>query len=278
MIKIITDTTAELPESVRIRYDIPVVPQLIHFGDQTYREGQTISRREFMDRLKLSSELPKTAAPPPELFSRIFAQHAGAGHQFLCIHPASTLSGTVRSATVAAQDFPEEDIRVLDTQLIASPLGVLVAQAAEMAQAGGEIDEIEFRMQELIERARLYFVVSTLDYLARGGRIGGASALIGNALQLKPILTLKEGSVEAYCKERTMNRAVRKLKNLVENHYPAEREGFLTVMHAAAPELAETIARDLQSSLAIDPPHISDLTPAIVTHSGPGAVAVGFFA
>lgn len=277
MIKIITDTTSELPEAIRKRYQIPVVPQLIHFGEETYLEGQTITRQQFMARLTSSPELPKTAAPPPELFAKIFAEHAGQGHQFLCIHPSALLSGTVRSATVAAQDFPDEDIRILDTRLIASPLGVLVAQAAEMAHSGCSLETILDRLQDLGDRSRIYFVVSTLDYLARGGRIGGASALIGNALQLKPILTLEDGQVETCAKERTMNRAVRKVQKLVAREYPSDREGFLTIMHAQAPDLAESIAIHLQRDLNVPPPLLSDLTPAIVTHAGPGAVAVGFF-
>jgi DegV family protein with EDD domain len=277
MIKIITDTTSELPEDIRQRYQIPVVPQLIHFGEETYLEGQTIGRDQFMARLTSSADLPKTAAPPPELFAKIFAEHADQGHQFLCIHPSALLSGTVRSATVAAQDFPQEDIRVLDTRLIASPLGVLVRLAAEMAHSGCTAEAILSRLQDLSGRSRFYFVVSTLDYLARGGRIGGASALIGNALQLKPILTLEDGQVETCSKERTLTRAVRKVQKLVVQQYPSDRDGYLTIMHAQAPELAESISRDLQHSLDIPPPLLSDLTPAIVTHAGPGAVAVGFF-
>ena len=277
MVTIITDTTSELPASLAERYHIPVIPQLIHFGDQTYRENIDLSSSEFMTLLTRSAELPKTAAPPPDLFAALFNQLAGNADGILCLHPSTDLSGTVRSALVAARDFPSEDIRVVDTRLIASPLAVVVHQAALLVEQGKSIDTIETAVRHLSRRGRLYFLVSTLEDLARGGRIGGASALIGNALQLKPILSLEDGHVEPLCKERTWKKALKRLITLVIDAYPEDKEGFLTIMHADAPDTAEQIAHDLQSELGVKPVLISDLTPAIITHAGPGAIAVGFF-
>ena len=277
MVTIITDTTSELPDKLAEHHQIPVIPQLIHFGEQTYRENIDLSREEFINLLTSSPQLPKTAAPPPELFRSVFSELAGKNEGFLCLHPSSLLSGTVRSAVVAARDFPDQDIRVIDTRLIASPLAVVVHQAALMAEQGKSIDTIERASRELSQRGRLFFLVSTLEYLARGGRIGGASALIGNALQLKPILSLENGQVEPLCKERTWNKALKRLETLVIDAYPQDEEGFLTIMHADAPEKAEQLALNLHSALGTEPVLISDLTPAILTHAGPGAIAVGFF-
>ena len=125
MVKIITDTTSCLSHSVAEKYDIPIIPQVIIFGEESYYEGIEIDTDTFMQRLKSSTELPKTAAPPPELFAREFKRLSSSGDAIFCIHPSSEVSGTVRSATVAAKDFPEMDIRVIDTRLIASPLGLL---------------------------------------------------------------------------------------------------------------------------------------------------------
>ncbi len=277
MVKIVADTTSCLPEKIREEFDIPVIPQLIHFGDLTFTEGVDINNLEFLERLESSRQLPKTAAPPPELFRKVFAALVPAGEPILCIHPSTDLSGTVRSAVVASQDFPDADIRVMDTRLVASPLGVLVHQAALLARDGKSVEEIQSAVEYLAQRCRLLFLVSTLDYLARGGRIGGASALLGNALQIKPILNLVDGKVEPYQKARTFPKALHLLRKEVLQDYPEDEPGYLTIMHAAVPGQAAELAAFFQSKLGIPKPVISDLPPAIVTHAGPGAIAVGFF-
>jgi DegV family protein with EDD domain len=277
MVKIITDTTAVLPPEITLRYQIPVIPQFIHFGTQTFAEGVDMDVEMFMRKLQASSELPKTSAPPPHLFSEVFQQLVPLGEPILCIHPSTEVSGTVRSATVAAQDFPQADIRVIDTRLIAGPLGTLVRLAAEWAVAGESADVIEARLNDLSKRCRLYFLVATLDYLAKGGRIGGASALVGNMLQIKPLLTLKNGRVEPLDRERTMNRALARLKKLVLEQYPHHDQGYLTIMHAGVPDQARALAGDLAQQLNLTDVPIFDLPPAIITHGGPGILAAGFF-
>ena len=136
MVHIITDTTACLPEAIAKQYDIPVIPQIINFGEESFYEERDIDNPTFMSRLRTSSELPKTAAPPPELFVEEFRRLSATNKTILCIHPSAEVSGTVRSATVAAQDFPDLDIRVIDTRVIASPLGTMVEFAARWAAEG----------------------------------------------------------------------------------------------------------------------------------------------
>jgi DegV family protein with EDD domain len=277
MVKIITDTTAVLAPEVAAQYQIPIIPQLINFGSQSYAEGVDIDIATFMKKLQTSPELPKTSAPPPHYFTEVFERLVPLGEPILCIHPSSEVSGTVRSATLAAQDFPQADIRVIDTRLIASPLGTLVRLAAEWAAAGDSGDVIETRVRDLAKRCQLYFLVATLDYLAKGGRIGGASALIGNVLQVKPILMLKGGRVEPFGRERTMSRALARLKALVVEQYPRQQNGYLTIMHAAVPDQARALADDLGQQLSLTNVPIFDLPPAIITHGGPGLLAAGFF-
>lgn len=277
MVRIFTDTTAVLSRSIAEEYQIVVVPQLIHFGTDTFIEGKDMDHKSFLKRLKSSSTLPKTAAPPPDFFADHFREVLEKDNHILCIHPSTALSGTVRSATVAAQDFPGANIQVLDTRLIARPLGTVVHQAAIWAAQGMRLDSIYDKALSLSKQANIYFLVATLDYLARGGRIGGASAFIGNALNLKPILTLENGSVEPFGKERTMKRALQRITDIVCSAYPTQEEGHLSIMHADVPDLAQTLSETFQQRLEISPPQISPLPPAIVTHAGPGALAVGFF-
>ena len=277
MIKIVADTTSCLPSAIQTEFQIPLVPQLIHFGEDSYTEGIDIDTDTFLDLLQSSDTLPKTSAPPPEFFREIFNDYNSPGNSLLCIHPSTDLSGTVRSAETARLDFPDLDIRIIDTRLVASPLGSLVHRAASLAASGNSVDFIINLISDMSKRCKIYFLVSTLEYLARGGRIGGAAALVGNALQIKPILTLVDGRVEQHAKERTFSRALDHLKSLVLDEYPADVEGYLSIMHAGTPELAGELSAFFSANLNITPPVISYIPPAIITHAGPGSIAVGFF-
>ena len=277
MVKIITDTTASLPAEITRRYGIPVIPQVIVFGTDSYLEGVEIDKATFMQRLRTSRELPKTAAPPPDLFVKEFERLVPEGEPILCIHPSSEVSGTVRSATVAARDFPDADIRVIDTRFIASPLATMVMLAADWAEAGHDADAIEGRLRDFTSRCRLYFLVATLEYLAKGGRIGGAAALLGSVLQVKPSLTFRDGQVNQFERERTQKRAVARLKELVLEQIPQDGSGYLSVMHADVPDQGQALADDLGAQLGLSQIPIYDVPPAIVTHAGPGILGVGFF-
>jgi DegV family protein with EDD domain len=276
MIKIITDTTAcLLPETVQ-KFNIPVIPQVINFGNESFLEGLEMDLPTFMQRLKTSPELPKTAAPPPKLFIKEFEKLVPLGEPILCIHPSTEVSGTVRSAQVAAAEFPQADIRVIDTRSIASPLATMVELAAQWAVEGCDADAIEKRVRSMIPRSRIYFLVSTMEYLAKGGRIGGASALLGTVLQIKPILTFVDGQVNQFEKARTHNHAVNRLKELTIRQVP-KSDAYVTVMHAGVPEQGQELAADLKSELGLADVPVHHMPPAIITHAGPGILGVGFF-
>lgn len=277
MIHIITDTTAALPKDLAERYHIPVIPQVVLFGEESYLEEVELSTGEFMRRLQAAKSLPKTAAPPPGLFIEAFRERVGPDKTIICIHPSSDLSGTVRSALTAKEEFPQADIRVVDTRTIAGPLATMVVMAAEWAQAGVDADTIIARLEALIPRTHIFFLVATLEYLQKGGRIGGAQALIGSLLQVKPLLELRDGRVETLERERTHRRALARLKELVVARAPHGPEAHVSVMHAEAADVAQELAANLAAQLGIEEPPITNLPPAIVTHAGPGMLGVGFF-
>ncbi|MGC9349607.1 MAG: DegV family protein [Anaerolineae bacterium] len=283
MVKIVGDTTSCLSESFAQEHDIPIIPQVIIFGDESYLEGIEIDYATFMDKLRAATESPKTAAPPPELFADVFEQLAPTGEAVVCILPSAILSGTVRSAIVGLQQAHEErgveelDVRIIDTQLIASPVATMIRLAAEWADQGVNADEIERRVRDMSARCKIYFLVDTLKYLAMGGRIGGASALLGSVLKIKPVLTLRDGQVDTLEKVRTHRRAVDRLKQLVGEQIAPGEAGHLSIMHADAAEEAQELVAYFQAALDLDAVPKYEVPPAVVTHGGPGVLGVGFF-
>lgn len=279
MIRIVADTTAGLDPDWAARHGIPIIPQVIYFGEESFLEMEELSLQEFLRRLKTSPVLPRTAAPPPGLFIKAFQELDADHNTILCILPSSELSGTVRSAQLAKEEaFPHADIRILDSRTIAAQLAVLIQFAAEWIEAGLDADTIMARLQALIPRLRTHFMVDTLEYLQRGGRIGGAAAIIGQLLQVKPILTLRDGRVEALARERTKKRALARFRELVLEEMSLDISPCLQVMHSEAPHEAQELVEFFKDKLGRDDIVVYDVVPAIVTHAGPGTLGIGFFA
>ena len=277
MTLIVADTTSGLPLELAESLGIPMIPQLIIFGEHTYRDDTQLTTADFLKKLRNCSELPKTAAPPPALYNPIFEKAARSGETVIVVAPTSKMSGTARSAENARQDFPLADIRVIDTLTIAGFLGALVLRAHHLAQEGKSGDEIEAYLRDLIPRSRTYFVVDTLEYLQKGGRIGSAKALLGELLQVKPILQLKDGAAAPLAQERTKKRATQRLIEMVCAQAPENPDTLLSVMHSDAPEEAEAVQNELCNRLKIANIPIYLLPPAIVVHAGPKVLAAGFF-
>lgn len=277
MTRIVADTMSGIaPETARA-LGIPLIPQVINFGDESFREGIDIDQAGFMARLRAGKEPPKTAAPYPGDFIEAFESLRAEGESIVCVLPSAEVSGTVRSALAAAESCPGADIRVIDTRTLAGPLASMVLEADKAAKTGASAEQVEALVREMMPRARIYFLVDTLEYLQRGGRIGAAAALIGSVLQVKPILTLRDGRVEPFEKQRTKHTALLRMMDLVLSEADRGGKAYLTVMHTAVPAEAEALAGDLRRALGDQPVLVMDLVPAIVTHAGPGALAVGFF-
>lgn len=276
-IRIVTDTTAVLPPDYARARHIEIVPQIVMFGQETFFEETTLSFDEFLRRLKTSPQLPKTAAPQTGDMLAAYQRQLEHADTILSIHPSADVSGTLRSALTAKAELPDADIRVIDTRTVGGNLASMVIAAATWAEQGIAADEIVARVNALIPRGRLYFLVATLEYLQKGGRIGGASALIGTAFQIKPILQLKDGRVEALERVRTHQRAVERLKELVIEQCPRSSNAHVCVMQADATTRAEQIAADLRQALGSGDIPVYSLSAAIATHAGPGTVGVGFF-
>lgn len=275
---IVADTTCGLPRQTLDDNGVPFVPQVVIFGDQPFHDDGELDTRTFLEKLKASPTLPKTAAPEPTLYHPIFQRAREQKQDVIVVAPSAKVSGTVRSAEVAAEDFPDLHVRVLDTLTVSCNLGSLVLIAARMARGGKCADEIVTTLSEMIPRGRLYFVVNTLEYLAKGGRIGGASALVGELIQIKPVLMIKDGQAQRYEQQRTRKRSVARLGEIVESQCPKSPEAYLSVIQVAAEDEAQALAEDLKSRMGLSEVPIYELPPAIVVHGGPGTIGVGFFA
>jgi DegV family protein with EDD domain len=231
----------------------------------------------FLSKLKASSTLPKTSAPEPSLYYPVFAEARRKGESVIVVAPTNKASGTVRSAETAAQDFPEVDIRVVNTQTVSCNLGSLVLVADDMAKTGRSVDEIIAKLNDLIPRGRIYFLVDTLEYLAKGGRIGGAKKLLAELLEIKPILQVKDGQVESFEQQRTKKRALARLVEVITESCRGGEDAHLCVLQVDAQQEALAFVEELKSKVPVRQIPIYELPPAIVVHAGPKAMGVGFF-
>ncbi len=274
---IVADTTCGLPRDLLKERGIPLIPQVVTFGDESYHDDKDLDTATFLSKLKASPTLPKTAAPEPSLYFPIFEEARRKGESVIVVAPTGKASGTVRSAETAAQDFQDVDIHVIDTQTVSCNLGTLVLVADDMAKAGNCADEIVAKLNSLIPRGRLYFVVDTLEYLAKGGRIGGAKKLLAELLEIKPILQVKDGQIEPFEQQRTKKRALARLVDVVAESCKGGEDAHLCMLQVEAYKEAEAIVKELKSRVPVSNIPIYDLPPAIVVHAGPKAMGVGFF-
>jgi len=277
VIKIIADTTSTISPADAQRLGIYYLPQIIIFGDKSYRDDTELSSEEFLAKLASSSNLPKTAAPPPALYTPIFEEISKNKDTGIVICPSTKVSGTFRSAAVAAQDFPDADIRIVDTQVIGPALGTLVLKALEWAKEGEKPEVIVDRIVEMGKKVKIYFYVDTLEYLHKGGRIGTAAALVGSLLQVKPILLFKDGQVNQFETQRTKKKALARIIDLVKAECPPTPESYLAILEADAMDDALELKNKFSGLLNIQDIQIADLPPAIIVHAGPGVLAASFF-
>lgn len=277
MIKIVSDTLSCITPQEAQQAGIAYLPQIIIFGDESYRDDYEISHEAFLQRLVSTKTLPSTSAPSPDLYYPIYEESLKNDNTLIVVLPSEKMSGTLRSATVAAKEYPALNIHFFDTGVLAPAQGVMVRLALAWAQQGLDAPAILSKLSDMKERQTSYFVVDTLEYLFRGGRIGAAKALVGSVLQIKPILGVEDGGIVPVESQRTTKKAVNRLVELVEQQYPRDREGYLTLSHADARDKIEKIAEELQQRLGITDIPIYNLPPAIMVHAGPGVVAAQFF-
>jgi DegV family protein with EDD domain len=278
-IKIVTDSTAYLSEDTVREYDIRVVPLYVHFATEQFREGVELSIEEFYARLREAPELPHTSQPSAGEFYEVLKELTDQGHQVLVMTISSKLSGTWNSAMAAKEMLPGADITVIDTLSTSIGLYLMLEAALQAIQNGASLPQVVERVESIRDKIHVLFVVDTLEYLAKGGRIGNAAAFLGTLLKVKPILTLQDGVLEPLEQVRSKRKAVTRLMDLVEerldNRGPQARVG---VTHGLVPDEAQALAQELGERLGCAEPVLSEVGPVIGTHTGPGVLAVAAYA
>ncbi len=268
-IRIVTDSTCDLPEETVRRYGIVVVPMLINVGDQGYRDGVDISRTEFYQKLPDWDVPPTTAAPGPEVFKAAYRDLAAQGaEQILSIHISESLSATMPVVHIAAEQTTEVSVEAFDSQQLSLGTGFLVERAAKLAQEGRSLDDIKAVLHEQIRRTHVFAALDTLEFLRRSGRMNNIMAGLGSVLQIKPLLKMYAGEPTSE-RIRTGEKAKRRVLELLKEKLPLER---LAILHTNAEQKARDLLIDIADVLPAEDLLAVDITPVIGAHIGPGAV------
>jgi DegV family protein with EDD domain len=270
-VHIVTDSACDLTDALVKEHHVIVVPLTIRFGDEELEDRRQLSPEEFWQRCKGKGALPETAAPSPGSFMAAYQQAADEGAEaVLCLTISSGVSGTYASAVTAADSFSAIPVNVVDTRSLTMGQGLLVIAAAEDAAAGAGLDDLVAATESRIGRVHVYGVLGGLEHLQRGGRIGGAQALLGSLLNIKPVIQVKDGVVAEESKQRTRGRALDYLTTKVKADTPLER---LSVADGACDDIADVLSR--LDGIATEHPLVSvQLGPVVGAHTGPNTVGV----
>ena len=272
MIKIVTDSTADVPRALLERHDIRLVPINIQFAQETYREGLDIDRPTFFQ--KLEECMPTSSQPSPGQFGEVYQQLAGQGHSILTIVVTSKHSGTYQSAVLAKSMLPEAHIEVFDSLSISMGTGYQVIAAARATQEGKSMEEILQFLEGIRSRTHLYFTPATLKYLQRSGRVGKLSGALASLLSVKPIIKTEDGVLEAFEKVRSRGKALDRLVELTAQAVGTTEPVKLAVIHAEAHDQAEALRRRLEEQFNCNEMHVVDLACSLTVHGGPGIIGI----
>jgi len=279
-VALVTDSTAYIPKDLVTKYNISVVPNVLIFGEEIYNDGVDIQPAEFYKKLESADVMPSTSQVSIPSFQEVFTKLAGQGYDILAVVLSNGLSKTTNSAVQAREMVTGARIEIVDSQTLAMALGFIVLEAAKAANQGVSVDECK----AIAEKARdgkhtgIVFSPNTLEFLHRGGRIGGGSRFLGTALQLKPILEVVDGKVEAIERVRTRRKALIRLIDLTEERIAGRTPVRLATLHANAYEDAQALLEIAVAQLNPDESVLSELSPVVGTHAGPGTLGLAFMA
>ena len=276
-VAIVTDSAACLPPELIHEYDIRVVPFVLVFGGRVYQDGVDVTTAEFYRMLQESPLSPTTSQPSIGDFLTVYETLRREAKAVVSIHVPATLSGSWNSAMVAARQVPDLPVHVIDCGTAAMAQGFVVLEAARAAMAGASAEEVVRAAEWVIQRVRLYATLGTVKYLARSGRVPGVLALASAALPIHPVLSIRKGEVEVVARVRSKPRAVAYMLEQMATEVKG-RPVHVAVFHAAAPDEAETLRREITERFSCMELYVTEFTPVMGAHTGPGVVGVAFYA
>lgn len=275
-IKIVTDSTVDLPEEILNKYGIGVVPLSVTVNGNTFLDGAELNPAEFIKMMKISDELPKTSQPSAGAFLHLYDQLGADGYEVISIHMTEKMSGTVRSAETAAE-MTQTRVTVIDSQFISKALSFQVKEAAVMAKEGRSREDILERLEKIRSNTRLYIMVDTLDNLVKGGRIGKGKAFLGSLLNIKPIASLEGAEYHPITKVRSYTQVIKFFVNQFAEDVAEKSILGVGIAHAEAKELALKMKESIINRTGFNEIEIGYTSSIVCTHAGPGALALMYY-
>ena len=274
-IALVSDSTAGFDAGYPEEHNVRIVPLYLRMDDKTYRDGVDITADEFYERLPHCDPLPTTSQPSVGDFAQVYRELADQGAKgIISVHLSSGISGTINSATLAAEQIEGIPIEIVDTLTASAPHMLAVEAGVRARDAGASFEETVVAIRRVVDNQKLVFAVDTLEYLYKGGRIGGAAALLGSLLQFKPLLHLVDGKIEALERVRTSAKALVRMADIVAGAFEAGEPLQAVLIQAACLERAEALAEHLPQHMNVANIRISIVPPVLGTHVGNGTVGL----
>jgi DegV family protein with EDD domain len=271
-IRVVTDSACDVPEEIARRLNIDIVSLSIRFGDEEFTDRVDLSPEAFWAKCKASKTLPETAAPSPGAFQAAYERAlADSCDGVIVLTLSALLSATNQSAVLGAEAVADKlPVRVVDTKAVSMAQGLLVIDVAEMAATAADLDQLVAHAESLVAKVGVVAMLDTLEHLIKGGRVGGARALLGQVLSIKPLLELKDGVVAEAGRQRTRSKALVAIAEVAKSHAPLKR---LALVHGASSEVAnlEALVKDVSTQ---NPIIVTDMGPVVGTHGGPGIIGL----
>ena len=279
-IAIVTDSTAYIPSDLIRKYNLTVTPQVLIWGEETFRDGVDIQPDEFYARLKTAKVMPTTSQVTPITMKTTFEDLIEKGYDVLGIFLSAKLSGTIQSVVQAKEMMGDagDKVRFVDSKSTAMAMGFQVLAIARAVEDGANMEEAIALAEKATEHTGVYFAVDTLEFLHRGGRIGGAQRFLGTALNMKPVLAVIDGRVEAVERIRTKGKALERVLELVMEQTKGKKSIRLATLHAAAEDEAKTLLEKASKEMNAVESILSTVSPVVGTHAGPGTVGLAYMA
>jgi len=276
MVRVVTDSTADLPKEIVEEYGIEIVPLTVRLGNTMFRDYYDVSPPQFFQMLKETDDFPRTSQPSVDEFVRTYTK-LGNKDDIVSIHISMDMSATAQSASVALQQLPDWKVKIIDSRTVSIGLGLIVLEAAKAAKDGADINEVLCLIDDLKSGTKVFFSVDSLDFLQKGGRIGRAQGFLGTMLKIKPLLAVADGFVSPVERVRGSNRLISRMVELIKEEADKYTSMKATFIYGETQEHCNNLISQLNSAVQFENLYKNYVGSVITSHAGPTAFGIGFF-